>query len=158
MGVEIISRHARPTVVPVVTAVAYTIGDALGGKMEFLLAVRDSGDGQGPRSGLLHGIQIVDLAKQGAAIDIVLFNQDFTGGTDNAVFDAADAELPNVIDVIHVLGADYSDFNDNSIATKSGLSIAVLCAGDSLFAQAVIRSAATYAVGDIRITPTIIQD
>jgi hypothetical protein len=160
MGEEIIQYLVRPTVVPVITAGAYVADDALGGKMQFLRASRSHDTNNvGPKTGLIHGFQVVDEAKQNAEIDVYLFDQDFTPTADNAPFDPSAADLKNCFAVIHVQAADYVVAANRNIATEPGLSVPMVLQGNILYAQAVVRTAPTYvSVGDLRFTFTIFQD
>jgi hypothetical protein len=144
------------SITPTITAGAYTAGDALGGRLEFVGVVRTAGGG-----GTIEKVVIIDNAVQSAPIDLVLFNQTFTPTADNAAFDPSDADLQNCIGYVSVANTDYAEFNDNAVASKcSGLQMPfeyVLAAGgSSLFGQLVIRVGDTYAaVNDITIKITV---
>ena len=70
------------TVPGVVAAVAYTSGDAVGTKFSFEV----------PKKGYIHSIVVADMDKEQLEFDVILFEQDFTGGADNVAFDMEDAD------------------------------------------------------------------
>jgi len=144
------------TVTPAITAGAYTAGDALGGLLTFASVVRSAGG-----CGEIVKVTIIDNAKQSAPIDLVLFDRTFTPTADNAAFDPSDADLQNCLGYISVAATDYSEFNDNGVATKaSGLQMPfeyeLAAGGSSLFGQMVIRIGDTYAAtNDITVKITV---
>lgn len=146
---------ARVSVTPVVTAGAYSVGDAVGGKMTFASAVRT-----GALSGILHAITVVDLGQQLASLELVLFDRDFTAVADNAVFDPVDGEMSTCLGVVPISAGDYSNFNDNAIATVRGIGLPILANTTSLFGQLVSRGTApTYvSTSDVIVTLEILQD
>ena len=130
---------------PVITAGAYAANDAIGGLLEFADAARSPGSHLTIRS-----IVVVDNAKQAGEIDLVFFRETFTAIADNAPFDPSDADMAKYVGHIKIRSSDYADFVDNGGATRDnlGLSISLVAAGTSLFAQAVIRGIETYAATD----------
>jgi hypothetical protein len=95
-----------------------TTGDALGGRLTFSNAVSGT-----RKSGLITGVTLVDLASQGTATDLVLYSVPVTGGTNNSAYDPTDAEVMRCVGVVHIVAGDYSAFNDNSVAHRTGLAI-----------------------------------
>lgn len=141
-------------VTPTISTSQYTAKDALGDVMTFANAARASGEG-----GLLESVTVVDKAQQLATIDLALFSATVSGVTDNAVFDPADSDLLNCVGVIPISGGDWSDFNDNSLATRAGLGLAYKCAATSLFGILIARSAPTYvSTSDISVTIGVVPD
>ncbi|MCR4341026.1 MAG: hypothetical protein NUW01_14185 [Gemmatimonadaceae bacterium] len=140
---------------PTITAGAYAAGDALGGLLTFEGATR-----QENLTALLLGVTILDLAKQDAQFDLVLFNQTFTPTTDNAAFDPTDADLAHVIGHVQIAAADYADFNDSSIATVTGVNLPIHVTGSvNLYGQLVNRSTPTYATtSDLTVILYLMQD
>lgn len=141
---------------PTVTASGiYAAKDAIGGIMSFANAARTSADG-----GVLESVTIVDKAQQMAAMDLVLFNAS-PGGTftDNSAFDPSDADLLTVVGVVPIVGADYFDFNDNSVAHRSGLGIIYHCAATTLYGALIARGTPTYAAtSDVTVTVGVVPD
>jgi hypothetical protein len=147
-GIKVVRLTATPTI----TAGAYGANDAVGGLLTFANAARLSGG-----SIVIEGITIVDEASQAASLELVLFDQTFTNTADNSPFDPTDADLANVIGVIPV--STYYTFNDNSVASRSGLGLACKLAGTSLFGQLVTRTAPTYAAtDDVTVILHVIQN
>ena len=144
------------TVTPTVsTTPAYASGDAVGGKLTLPNAVRLAGG-----VGIIRSIVLTDKGKQNAAIDVVVFRADPTATTftDNAALSVADADLLSIAGVVSVAAADYAAFVDNSVATKSGLGLAVNSITTTLYACLVTRGTPTYtASSDLQLTVVIEQ-
>jgi len=144
------------TVVPTITAGAYTAGDALGGLLTFGNVVRTAGG-----AGEIVKVTIIDNAMQSAPIDLVLFSRTFTAIADNAAFDPSDADMANCLGYISVAATDYAEFVDNGVATKaSGLQMPfeyrLAVGGTALFGQMAIRIGDTYAAtNDITVKITV---
>jgi hypothetical protein len=88
----------------------YAAGDALGEKNKFEHL---------PEQGVIRAVIVQDRAKQSADFDIVMFDTDITGTTDNAALDPTDAELETFIGSVTV--TSYKALNDNSIATVANV-------------------------------------
>jgi hypothetical protein len=99
---------------PTITAGAYSAGDAVGGKLTFTGC---------PESGFIETVTIVDKDEEGAALNLVLFKQDFTAVNDNAAFDVTAGEEDDVIGVVTIAAADFIDVGGCKIATISELSM-----------------------------------
>jgi len=136
---------------PTITAGIYSTGDALGGKLTFEYAAkRANGEGR------IVSITIVDQADQKAAIDLVLFDQDFTATADNAAIAILDADAVNIIQTITLLAADYVDTGANSVITKGNIQKRYKCkeswsdnnTGKKLYGQLIVRGTPTYAATD----------
>ena len=147
--------------VPTLTLIAYSLGDALGGRLQW-----DGATGGALERGVLESILIVDRAQQLAALDLVLFDQAFTASVDNAVFNPSDADLNNCVGVVHVAAADYTNFSTNAVAMVTGIGpmgwgLPIQTVGDDiLYGQLVVRSGPpTYvATTDIRVRLTLRRD
>lgn len=144
----------RLSATPTISTSAYLTGEALGSVMTFSSAAAVSG---GAIS--VVAVQIADKDQERAAIDLVLFDRNPASGTftDNGTFDPTDTELAQIIGVIPITGADYSNFSDNAVAH-------VDCAvhgklnGTDLFGAMITRSTPTYtATSDIVVTLSIRQ-
>lgn len=127
------------SVSPTVDTNIYASGDLVGGKLTLTDAAL-----AGPTKVVLQAVEIVDLAKQSVALDVVLFgaNPSATTFTDNAAFDIDDADLPKVLGVVSV--TTWYAFNDNSVGQARGLSLPVTSTG-SLYAALVSRATPTFA-------------
>jgi hypothetical protein len=159
MGTTQASDVVNKSATPVITAsVAYHADDALGGKLTFSDVVRDVGN-LTKRSGLLHSIKITDGAKQKAAMDLILFNADFTATADHAAMDVIAADAVNLIHPISVSPGDYIDVASRSFAVLSNLSIPVKLGSAHMYAQLVVRGTPTFAAAsDIAVEIRFIPD
>lgn len=128
---------------PVVDTAAYASGDLIGEKLEFDLSVFRDMPGL-----MVQSVQIVDLDKQSAAVDLVLFESDPTGTTftDQAALAVADADLSKVSGVAQV--TTYAAFSDNSLGRANNLAIPARIeptdGSAKLFAALVSRGTPTY--------------
>ena len=142
-------------VTPTISTSIYAAKDAIGGVMSFSNAARASGGG-----GIVESVVIVDKDQELAAMDLVLLSSTVAGTTtDNAAWDPNDSDLANVVGVIPILSGDYADFNDNAVASRSGIGMAYTCAATTLFGVLVARSTPTYtATSDISVILGLIPD
>lgn len=149
------------TVVPTISSgVAYTSGDALGGKLEFENALSAYSQG-----GTINRATIKDRGKQNANLVLVLFKDDFTATADNAAFTVSDADLDKVVGVLSFPATNYISFADNSIASLGLLGLDIeepfkLSDGETtLYGQLLVNgSTPTYtSTTDIRVC-LLIQD
>lgn len=148
-------------VVPVITAGAYSLGDAIGGRLAFDGATAGAGE-----TGVLEMVRIVDRAQQNVALDLVFFDQAFTSIVDNLAFAPSDADLENCLGVVNIAAADYFNFSTNAVAVVAPLSplgwgFPIQTVGDDiLYGQLVVRSGPpTYvAATDIRVRLTFRRD
>jgi hypothetical protein len=139
------------TQTPTVGTGAYVAKDAVGGLLTFANAARLSGG-----SITIDAVTIVDKSQTMLVLDLVLFNVTFSAPTDSSVFDPTDAELLTCIGVVPI--STWSDFNDNSVASRAGLGLTANLAGTSLFGALVARSAGSLTNGDIQVAVTITQN
>lgn len=152
-----ISAVSQPAVTPTITAGAYSANDALGGLMEFTLAVNEHA-----QSGIITNLLIVDKAGQSAAIDLFLFDATFTATADNAAWPTTNPSEAvigtNCIGVITVEATDYVTYNGGSLASIE-LTKGIKVTGTTLYAQAVVRGTPTYAAtSDLVFRLTIAKD
>lgn len=143
------STATRTAVTPTVsTTPAYAAGDAVGGLLTFSSVIPTSGG-----KFIIDTVTVLDLGKQSASMDLVLFDQTFTASTDNAIFDPSDGDAANCLGFISIAAGNYADFNDWSIATVRNCGFAGKLSGStSLFGQLVARGTPTYtSVGDIKV-------
>lgn len=128
---------ATPTVS---NGVAYTAGDAIGGKMTFTGACLT-----GTLQAEIRGVTLWDLTKQGADIDLLIFSADPSGTTftDNAALDVADADLPKIAAVVQI--TTDSAYADNGISQAKNLSYEIPCnASGTFYGAMVARGTPTY--------------
>lgn len=109
-------RPRKFSVTPTVTVGAYSANDVIGGTLTFHRV----------HSGRLQSITITDANAQSVDYVLVLFDSVPTTIADNATFDIADADIPNII---YTNSADLTAasnrraFTDNSITAKYGLDV-----------------------------------
>lgn len=143
----------RLSATPTISTSQYTAKDAIGGLMTFSNSVRASGG-----SGIVLGVQVIDKDQEKSDVDLLLFDRSITAPTDNAAFDPSDAELANCVGFVRVVAADYSDLNDNSIASVE-TNLPFVSNGTDLFGVLVARATPTFtATSDIVVVLTIRQD
>lgn len=129
--------------VPVVASAAYASGDALGSAA---IRVPSAAAADG-RLSVLRTLVLTDLAKQNAAINLLVFERNPTGTTltDNAAVDVADADIAKLIGFLKILSTDYVSLNDNSLAvTKPDLAFRTSANG-SIWLIAMSAGTPTYA-------------
>ena len=130
------------TITPTITGGAYSVDDAIGGRMEFTGAKYLGGV-------LIESVTIIDKASVHGEIDIVFFSKTFTATADNDVFAPSDADLANAVGGIKIRSTDYIAFSTNSLACVASnmvyLNAPASGSDMSLWAQMVVRGAVTYA-------------
>jgi len=146
------------TATPTITAGAYSLGDAVGGKLTFTGLFNAAYCG-----GVLTNVTISDKSQQMVALNLWLFNQDFTATADNALFDPSDADLLNCIGVVKVAVADYTDAVDNSIADVSFTRVIhAYGTGGAIYGQLQVPkggAAPTYvSTGDLQVRLAVLLD
>jgi hypothetical protein len=140
---------------PVITTTAYTAGDQVGAKFTLTNALRISSG-----TGAIVSLSLVDLGNQKAALDLIIFDADFTAGTDNAAWAWNTADYNKVLGVISIAAADYVTIGGEAIATKRGLSLLVAANGTAnLYGVLVTSGTPTYtSTTDLRLRLGLIQD
>lgn len=142
---KILVRTPHQVIPGLAPSAAYASGDALG--VRFVIDV--------PTQGTIVTAHLTDMAKQDALVTLVLFDNTFTSGTDNAAFDMTDADAPYYIGKIDI--SSYADFNDNSVASARGAWDYVAPEG-RLWVQAVVYGTPTLAAAtDIGVS-LVIED
>lgn len=149
--VTAVDDHGTITVTPTITAVPYSLGDAVGGLLTFTNATRGPG-----LNGEVQTLIVVDRGEQNAALDLILFDRSFTATADNTPFNPSDADLANVIGMIPVLPEHYVRFASNSMAMvrPSGLYF-TSAVNNNVYGQLIARGMPTYAIGDLTLKLTV---
>lgn len=126
-------------VTPTITAGAYSANDAVGGKLEF--------PGVSVQHGLLHSITIIDKANQKAAMNLVLFDDDFTPDADNAAFSVEADGIDNIVGIVAISADDYVTIGSIAVATIRNLSLPIKNTIESgkLYGQLMTTGTPTYA-------------
>lgn len=131
-----------------VTTTQYSSGDLMG--LKFTLSNVNIAIAP-----VLFAITAQDLTKQDGAFDIIFFDADPTGTTftENSALDIADADLPKIIGVVKVTAADYTDFNDNSVALVRPVNPILFnaAAGATLYGCCVSRDTKTYGANELSL-------
>ncbi len=139
----------------VVTAAAYSAGNAVGAKRTLSNAVRT------PGTGILESIVLLDRANQKAAMTLFIFDADPTAATitDKTAFVFSTDDL-KVIAQVNIGAGDYVTTNGKAIAVVSGLNIALKAAsGTTLYAALVTTGTPTFAATtDVQLSFGILQD
>lgn len=139
-----ITQSLVVTVSPTITAAAYVTGNRLGSVMTIPNVVRvDNSLGFG--TVMLESINIQDKAAQSPVIDIWFFNSLPTiASADRAAFDLTDANMALQIGSVNV-GTSWSNSTSNGVNLGDGtLNKIMQCTSSTIYAQAVIRSSATF--------------
>lgn len=139
---------------PTLSTAAYGAGDLLGTLLKAGMA-RTAGQGI-----VVLDVTVTDLGKQNQALDVIFFdaNPSATTFTDNSPLDVADADLPKVSGYVNLGTADYCSFNDNSIATKRNVGLAVNPASGTVWYCAVTRGTPTHGTVDLTLRMGVLQD
>lgn len=116
------------------TGVAYADGDALGTLIEFPNVVRAR-----RRSGTLMAALYYDLDDEGLTVDLHLFAQSITSGTDNSAYDPSDAEVRAYVGTVTF--TTFSNLGSNQVSAVSNIGLDFVLEGTSLYGQAVARGA-----------------
>jgi hypothetical protein len=139
----------------VVTAAAYSAGNAVGAKRTIANAVRT------PGTGILESVTILDRANQKAGMTLFIFDADPTNATitDKSAFVFSTDDL-KVIAQVSFAASDYVTTNSKAIAQKTGLAIALKAAsGTTLYAALVTTGTPTFAATtDVQLEYGILQD
>ena len=149
--VRVVSKpFATPWVQPLgMDTAAYAAGDAVGIKGAFYA----------PKRGIVQSVNVLDQSDQQIQFDIVLFDGNFTGGTNNAAFDMADEDADKSAGHITVTNADFISFADNALASVHNVGLQYVAPKGRLWFQVVTRGAPTYAaVTDLRFRLHILSD
>ena len=144
--VRVVSKpFATPWVQPLgMDTAAYAAGDAVGIKGAFYV----------PKRGIVQSVNVLDQSDQQIQFDIVLFDGNFTGGTNNAAFDMADEDADDFIEDV-----GYTGFADNALASVHNIGLQYVAPQGRLWFQVVTRGAPTYAaVTDLRFRLHILSD
>jgi len=140
---------------PIIDTSTYASGDLVGTLMTFENVFNRIKEAR------VVGVRILDLAKQNAELDLVLFtsNPTNTTFTDNVILDVNDNDLEFVVPIPIT---EYSSFSDNSLAYNFLIDIPINCSSfdtdHNLYACLVARSGATYiSSSDIKVYLSVIE-
>lgn len=126
------------TIVPVITAGAYSSGDVVGGVLTFKVGSVTNGF-------RLTGLKIVDTSAVSAAFMVRFYTSNFaTPLADNDVFSLTAADMQKAIGTISVATTDYSTMSSMSIVHKYTY-IHHRLPTEYIYAYAVVSGTPTYA-------------
>ena len=100
-------------ITPTITAGAYTAGDAVGGQMDFDLAL-----GLERKSGLVRSARVVDASGAKSPLWVFCFDQDFTEASDNAAIAYSIADISHAILIVSVTTPDYTELGVNGTVAQ----------------------------------------
>ena len=127
----------------VVTAAAYSTGNAVGAKRTFTSMAASAG-----RGGVLQTVIVRDKAGQNVNYDLILFDADpsSTTVTDKAAVAVNTADLAKIIGVVQLSGIVLGASSTMGVLTASGLGLAYkITSGTTIYGILVTRGAPTYA-------------
>lgn len=141
---------------PTVTAGAYATGQDVGGKQTLTgLTCSET------NTGIIVSAEIIDLAKNGVAYDLVFFstNPSSTTFTDNVALTVNDADMSKIVGIVSYATTDAVAFADNGISYKGSLAIPLMSSGQVLYMAVVIRGTATFAATtDVKVRLSFLCD
>ncbi|MFQ6027738.1 MAG: hypothetical protein ACE5Q6_09625 [Dehalococcoidia bacterium] len=122
--------YLTPMVELVVTAGAYTAGDALGASSSFTNL---------PEGGTIMSAFVVDDddTPSGSNLELVLFRSSITGTSDNSAFDPTDAEMLTCIGVIAI--STHFAFVSNGMSIVDNIALPYWAPEGTLYFQVVDR-------------------
>lgn len=147
-----INVYAQPDVIPVQLVTdtsAYADNDVLSVPLEVPNFFRTKGGVTVLRSIVLH-----DLADQAQDIDVLFMSATGTLGTINAAVSATDAVAATILGTVRLVAADYDDYINGQVITKTGLYLPMLAAdgATSVWVATVCRSGTpTYAAASLTL-------
>ncbi len=137
---------ATKSVTPVVTAAAYSAGDAVGGLMTF----SNVGD-----RGFITEVQVIDQAAQSVAYELYLSTDSgFTATATDSAMSISDADILNTA-IQPVQIANAHDYTVSAVIGSGDIKRRFRTTDGNLYGQLVTRGAPTFAaVDDIRVDVT----
>lgn len=137
------------TLTPAIDTAIYASGDALGGKLFFPLATA-----AGLEAGRIISATIIDLDKQQAPIDLMLFDRNFTETANNAPWAPSNADLAFAIGFVRFVAGDYGVSTTAAIASLRNLiqGYNLMPGVLGISGQMVVRGTPTYtAAGNLTV-------
>lgn len=134
---------------------AYVAGDVIGATQTLTNAMRINGG-----TGILQSIRLLDQDDLAQAIDVVIFQNTQSLGTDNAAVDISDANAIDKLGHVSITAADYIDLINSRSATKTNTGLGVQSAATSrdLFVGLILRGTGTYTPNALRLRMTFLSD
>lgn len=132
---------------------AYTANDQLGTEITLSSIVRSN------RGCILQSASLVDKSKLIGAVDAYIFSAATTPAADNAVNSWSDADMLNLLGIVHFMDVVTSN-NNYAVGAVNLPMVLKPTSGTSLFLDLVTRTGHSFfgAVGDLQVTLGISQD
>jgi hypothetical protein len=154
MGQAINARTAIIAFTPTLDTNAYATGDRMGSITAISL----------PYAGqpvTILGLQVLDRAKQSAAMDLLFFKTLPTvASADNAAIDISDTEMDKCIGSIELVDTEYVALATASVSTFRNVGLSLMPDADSntIYCVAISRGSPTYAAGSLTFTAYVSCD
>jgi len=130
----------------------YTAGDVLAAPQE-LAGVCPAG-----HPVKLESVSLLDADDQGSALELYILRSSVTMGAENAAVAWTDANADEVLTMVPIGTADYTDLGSSEFATRSAAgghagmgAICYALAGESLYVGAVTRGTPTHTAGGVTL-------
>jgi hypothetical protein len=142
---ELLKKFRRTKTVTLTVDIVgpYAAGDAVDGLQEITNFLRGA-----DQSGFIEQVVVIDADNQSAGLDLFVFQESVTGGTDQAAYDPGEAEIKNCVGVISVVAGDYASTVNRGVATVKPNFHMQLNSSRSLFFQVVARTTPTFTGAD----------
>lgn len=103
---------------------------------------------------VLRSVVLLDEADQGQDLDLVFLNASGSLGTINGATNATDAVAATIVGTVRLVAADYDDYVNSQVITKTGLYLPMQAADGttSVWIGAMCRSGTpTYAASSLKL-------
>ena len=109
---------------------------------------------------VLQSIVVIDADDQGIPFDLVFMGANVAMGTENSPPTITDASASNILGQVKIEATDYIDYGGARVASKTGIGLVLNAMSNTsnIAVAAIIRGAATYASGAIRVRCGLRQD
>jgi hypothetical protein len=138
---EVGGNSAIVSIVPTITAGAYSAGDVIGGELALTNAMRVTSG-----TGVLHSLVLFDADNEGAAMEVMLFDSNPSGTyTDNGAPTWNAADEAKFLGKVSIGTGDYITVNAVKLLCKTNIGLAVAANGATdLYAVVVVTATPTY--------------
>lgn len=103
---------------------------------------------------VLRSVVLLDEADQAQDLDLIFMNANGTLGTINGAFNPTDAVTATIVGTVRLVAADYDDYVNSQVITKTGLYLPMQAAdgSTSVWIGAACRSGTpTYAASSLKL-------
>lgn len=152
--VDVVTSASNVCVTPTITAGAYAEGDAVGGQMDFDVAL-----GQERKTGVVQSLTISDNSEAKDILTIYCFDQEFTEVADNAAVSYSIADVSHAVLSVSVAASDWIELGGGNIAHIKNIGKVVSSSDTTLRCQLETSSAPTYNdVNELTVCIDILKD